>query len=104
MGYLKGRFQSLRGLRQNINSNHDYLIALTWVRVALIIHSFALEAEHEYDGDDFWEWVQNGLVDDDDDDAGDAFVPVPVMPIPQESEGQLKRRQVQQALFDAFGV
>jgi hypothetical protein len=75
------------------------------VRVTLIIHLLALEAEHEHDRDDIWEWVQDELVDEDgDDDTGDAFIPVPVMPILQESEGQLKWRQVQQALFDAFGV
>jgi len=104
MGYLKGRFQSLRGLRQCINSDHDYVLALTWVRVALIVHSLAFEAEHIHeDGDEFWEWVNEGNRDAHV-GAEEVFIPSQVEPIDRESEGQLKRRQVQQALFDSFGV
>ena len=64
MGYLKGRFQSLRGLRQKINSEQDFCWALAWVRVCLIIHSLAAQAEVVED-DDFWDWVRVGLENED---------------------------------------
>ena len=36
MGYLKGQFQSLWQLCQNIDSEHDWLLALTWICVCII--------------------------------------------------------------------
>jgi hypothetical protein len=45
MGALKGRFQSLRGLRVNINSNEDHWEALRWITVAIILHNAVIEFE-----------------------------------------------------------
>ena len=47
--YLKGQFQSLCGLCQQINSEHEYMLALAWVRTCLIVHSFvACHEDHEW--------------------------------------------------------
>ena len=104
MGHLKGRFQSLRGLRQNINSETDYKWALAWVRVCLIIHGLAMQIEVTEEDEDFWTWVHEGL--DGATEEGDAEVegfiwnnePRAV----GETEGQLKRRLVKEALFEAL--
>jgi DDE superfamily endonuclease len=45
MGALKGRFQSLHGLRVNINSNLDHARALRWVTVAIILHNLIIDVE-----------------------------------------------------------
>jgi hypothetical protein len=45
MGALKGRFQSLHGLRVNINSNDDHWEALRWITVAIILHNAVTEFE-----------------------------------------------------------
>ncbi|KAJ7748991.1 hypothetical protein B0H16DRAFT_1223401, partial [Mycena metata] len=39
MGYIKGRFASLRGLRQQIDDSNDHECALAWVKVCIIIHT-----------------------------------------------------------------
>jgi hypothetical protein len=39
MGYLKGRFSSLRGLRQQIDDATDHKRALAWVKTCIIIHT-----------------------------------------------------------------
>jgi hypothetical protein len=106
MGYLKGQFQSLQGLRQDINSGCDFLLALTWVRVALVIHSLAFEVEHVLDGEDFWAWVAEGADGADNIAAedGEIFHARDMVAIAGESGGQRKLRQVQQALFDSFDM
>jgi hypothetical protein len=45
MGALKGRFQCLRGLRVNINSNSDHANALNWITVAIILHNLIIDVE-----------------------------------------------------------
>ncbi|KDQ49003.1 hypothetical protein JAAARDRAFT_102470, partial [Jaapia argillacea MUCL 33604] len=39
VGYLKGRFSSLKGLRQQIKDETDHLRAVEWVRTCIVIHS-----------------------------------------------------------------
>jgi hypothetical protein len=45
MGALKGRFQSLRGLRVNILSNSDHIKACQWVTVAIILHNMVVDVD-----------------------------------------------------------
>lgn len=45
IGYLKGHFQSLKGLRVLINSSDAHIIAMYWVAACIGIHSFALKHE-----------------------------------------------------------
>ena len=104
VGYLKGWFQSLRGLRQQINSECEYMLALAWVRTCLIVHSFAAcHEDHEYESD-FWEWIDEGMSGEDErEDEG----PIEGFawggmgpPLPGETEAQQKHRHVQEALFN----
>lgn len=45
IGYLKGRFQSLKGLRVLIDTSDAHIIAMYWVAACIGIHSFALKHE-----------------------------------------------------------
>jgi hypothetical protein len=104
VGYIKGRFQSLRGLRQQINSMRDHALALAWVRTCIIIHSLAVRYEEAGEEVDFWQWVHEGLVgqpsEGDDCERVDSFSwGIGEAAIPGESVGQQKRRHVQEALF-----
>jgi hypothetical protein len=45
MGALKGRFQCLRGLRVDINSNKDHVEACRWMTVAIILHNLIIDVE-----------------------------------------------------------
>jgi hypothetical protein len=95
----------LRGLRQTIDSEEAYVLALTWVRVCIIIHCLAFEAEHILEDEDFWEWVQQGTQDDhfeQHEAVRDPFFAPDEVHIGRETDGQLKRRQVQRALFDSL--
>ena len=47
MGYLKGRFSSLRGLRQQISDATDHKRALAWVKTCIIIHTLISFVERE---------------------------------------------------------
>ena len=95
MGYLKGRFQSLWQLCQNIDSERDWLLALTWIRVCIIIHSLAFEVECVIEDDAFWEWVHQGVGNDGDEPLApirDVFVPADLACLACESDGHLKRQ------------
>ena len=54
MGALKGRFQCLRGLRVNINSNADHIRACRWITVAIILHNLIIDVEGEVSGAAFY--------------------------------------------------
>ena len=45
MGALKGRFQCLRGLRVDINSNEDHVQACRWMTVCIILHNLIIDVE-----------------------------------------------------------
>ena len=47
IGFLKGRFPSLRGLRLQINNAKMHRIATYWVAVCIAIHTFAIRVEGE---------------------------------------------------------
>ncbi|KZT32104.1 hypothetical protein SISSUDRAFT_994391 [Sistotremastrum suecicum HHB10207 ss-3] len=51
MGALKGRFQSLRGLRVHINRKRDHVYACNWIRMCIILHNLIIDNEGE-------EWAQ----------------------------------------------
>lgn len=47
MGAIKGRFQSLRGLRIRINRKRDHVDACEWIRMCLILHNLVIDIEGE---------------------------------------------------------
>jgi len=46
VGYLKGRFCSLRGLRQQIDGTLGHERAIAWIKTCLVIHTLVSKIEH----------------------------------------------------------
>ena len=46
MGYIKGRFCSLRGLRQQIDDAVDHERAIAWIKACIVIHTLIFRIEH----------------------------------------------------------
>jgi len=47
IGFLKGRFQSLKGLRINIRNEEGHKFATYWIVSCIGLHSFAMKCERE---------------------------------------------------------
>lgn len=114
IGYLKGRFHSLKGLRVLIDSPDAHIIATYWVAACIGIHAFALRHETEErrqedpDYDEFEPphdpFIDEGLTDSDDDARGmhgvepastTARVPARLR------RGRARREQLKRRLFRA---
>ncbi|KAF7349600.1 DDE Tnp4 domain-containing protein [Mycena sanguinolenta] len=52
IGFLKGRFQSLKGLRISIKDDKTHQFATYWVAACVGVHSFAMQCEDEERGPD----------------------------------------------------
>lgn len=46
MGYIKGRFCSLRGLWQQINNAKDHEHAIIWIKACIILHTLVFIIEN----------------------------------------------------------
>lgn len=76
IGFLKGRFQSLKGLRVRIKDKNSHQFATYWVAACIGIHAFAMQCEAEerardnLDGDDDEDpFIAQGLSSDSDSDT-----------------------------------
>jgi hypothetical protein len=104
VGFLKGRFQSLRGLRQQIKNERDHLRALEWVRTCLVIHTLIHDIESDSNSmDEDWqeELIAAGVPSDSETSDNDA--PGMVRTRQRESAGQRKRRKIKDDLY-ASGI
>jgi len=72
IGFLKGRFQSLKSLHINIKDDLSHKFATYWVVACIGVHNFALkvEAEEKDDSDSDYQdpFVAEGLTDSSDDE------------------------------------
>ena len=115
IGFLKGRFQSLKGLRVNINNKNSHKFATYWVVACIGIHAFAMkceaddarEAGSDYDSQD--DFIQDGLSSSDESE--------PDLRQPNQTQGtsqrqrrshtlaaaKARRLQLKQGLFRAQG-
>lgn len=50
IGFLKGRFHSLKGLRINIQDEKTHKFVTYWIAACVGVHSFAMECEDEERG------------------------------------------------------
>lgn len=98
IGFLKGRFQSLKGLRVNITDEATHKLATYWVAACIGLHSFALMCEEEdraADEDVMNDpFIQEGFSSDDDLDEGVPVIPhagVRSLPVAKQRREQLKR-------------
>ena len=101
MGYLKGRFSSLRGLRQQIGDATDHKRALVWVKTCIIIHTLVSFIEEGDEDSDFME----ELVREGTDVPGDVDIRQAdggASDTQRETQGQLKRTLLKTALFESL--
>lgn len=110
IGFLKGRFQSLKSLRVMIKDEKTHKFATYWVAACVGIHSFAMQCEakekaelQESDDEDFIDpFIYEGLSSDSDSDTG-------ALPIVTRGsagtlrlrQGKEKREQLKRRLFRA---
>lgn len=57
IGYLKGRFQSLKELHIQINSPKDVMFASCWIQSCIILHAFSIDNELKTHK----EWLNDGI-------------------------------------------
>ncbi|KZV60157.1 hypothetical protein PENSPDRAFT_694512 [Peniophora sp. CONT] len=79
IGYLKGRFQLLKGLRILIKDKQSHLHARDWIASCIVIHAFAMMREAEERGDDDCDsdpFIADGLSSPSDSDNRPAGVAV----------------------------
>ena len=100
MGYLKGRFSSLRGLRQQIGDVKDHKRALAWVKTCIVIHTLVSFVEEGNEDNEFIdELVREGtdipgdLIGQADRDRSDAQ---------RETQGQRKRNELKTTLLESL--
>lgn len=56
IGFLKGRFQSLKRLRVLIKDAETHRFATYWVIACIVVHTYAMRCEKEERGDDNESW------------------------------------------------
>lgn len=56
IGYLKGRFQSLKELRVRIRSAEDLAFATAWINACIVLHTFCMDQELEINEG----WLRDG--------------------------------------------
>jgi hypothetical protein len=61
MGYIKGQFCSLQGLRQQIDDIHDHRQALVWVKTCIVLHALISIIE---EGDEDMEYIAELVQED----------------------------------------
>jgi hypothetical protein len=99
VGYIKGRFCSLKGLRQQIDDSVDHGRALAWVKACIIIHTFVGVLENGREDAEFTdELIREGL--DNPAPAGTS-VETEVSESARKTRGQKKRAELKLKLFNS---
>jgi hypothetical protein len=100
MGFLKGRFSSLRGLRQQIDNPKDHKRALTWIKTCVVIHTLISFVEHaDEDGDFVAELMREGQDGTSETTGHEGGA---VSDVQRETLGQRRRTQLKEWLFESF--
>jgi hypothetical protein len=103
MGYIKGRFSSLRGLRQQIGDVIDHKRALAWVKTCIIIHTLISFVEEGDEDNEFMEeLVREGRDAPDDVIVGHADTGRDQSDSQREAQGQRKRTELKTMLFESL--
>jgi hypothetical protein len=101
MGYLKGRFSSLRGLRQQIKDTKDHKRALAWVKTCIIIHTLISFVEEGDEDNDFIDELVREGTDGPDDAIGQAQ-DRDQSDAQRETQGQRKRTELKTKLVESL--
>ncbi|KAF7372339.1 DDE Tnp4 domain-containing protein [Mycena venus] len=102
VGYIKGRFASFRGLRQQIDDSIAHERALAWVKACLVIHTLVGFIESGQEDEEFVEeLVQEGLRDDPQERVIEGGLDASSSR--RQTRGEKKRMDLKQKLF-ASGI
>ena len=106
VGFLKGRFGSLRGLRIRIQDSDTHLAAVSWIQACIILHTLIFWIEN---GNENWQEQQAFILEgheDDDDEYEEGPIRVQATPSNQtlqevlaQSPAVRKRNALKQALL-----
>ena len=97
MGYFKGRFCSMRGLRQQIDDARDHERAVAWIKACIVIHTLIFFIEH---GHKDWEYIAE-LVEEGTDTVPDGVGHSDLeSEVVRETKGQRKREVLKNELFE----
>ena len=102
MGYIKGRFCSLRGLRQQIDTAQDHQRAITWIKACIILHTLIFFIENGNEDPEFVEHlVVRGNRHANPSDVGnvDEFEAEAV----RETRSQRKREELKDYILECVG-
>ncbi|KAF7358190.1 DDE Tnp4 domain-containing protein [Mycena venus] len=110
VGYLKGRFPSLKGLRLRIDNKEHQLFATVWVIACMVVHNFCMEHERlttRFELDTFFQEGRRIMEeeqaqksnDDQNDEEMDSVALADARDI-ELLEAQIKHEKLKQALFD----
>ena len=100
MGYLKGRFSSLRGLRQQIHNAKDHKRTIAWIKTCIVIHTLVSFIEHADEDEDFVaELVREGC-----DGVSETTMPDDnaASDVQRETLGQRRRTQLKELLLQSL--
>jgi hypothetical protein len=98
MGYIKGRFCSLWGLRQQIDNSVDHKRALLWVKACIVIHTLIAIIESGCEDFDYINTlIEEGLAAPS--NGVDDIIPDHVPG--RETRGQTKRNALKAQLFES---
>ena len=104
IGYLKGRFQSLKGLRIQIDSERTHKFATYWVLACIATHNFAMECESEERAEDESAdedpFILEGLSSSSESDD-DPIRVVPTVGRRSLNAARARREELKEALFRA---
>lgn len=104
MGYLKGRWSSLRGLSQQISDARSHQLAASWIESCLILHNLIIRFEGGINEEDPWYQLilEEGRAADEVALEADDPAEADLVPGGHETPGQRKRRELQEALNEAL--
>jgi hypothetical protein len=110
IGFLKGRFHSLKSLRVNINDARSHKFATYWVAACIGLHSFAMQCEEEENTDEEEEprwrgnFIDEGLSSSDEDsEGGGARQPAQLISSRRLRAARKHREKLKRRLFRAKG-
>jgi hypothetical protein len=109
IGFLKGRFHSLKGLRVRILDERSHKFATYWVAACIGLHAFAMQCEDEEDSqsDDLEEmdaFIAEGLSSSESDSETNTAPETNARTAGRSSrlyEGRARREQLRHRLFRA---
>ena len=106
IGFLKGRFHSLKNLRLAIKDANGHKLATYWIAACITVHAFAMQCEDDEQSSDESDgvmrdpFIAEGLSSDDSESGGDNQAPTRT-DMTRLQGGKTHRQQLKVRLFRA---